>query len=618
MNTRSIIIFALLALFLASFGFVSADESEDAFPVTIEHKFGSTTITEEPQRIVSIGFTEQDPLLALGVTPVAVRYWYGDPENAIFPWAIDESGGVQPQALNMPYGNLNYEAILALAPDLISAVDSGITQEEYEFLSQIAPTLAQYDTYVDFGMPWQETTRLIGKALGRSEQAEAAIGAVESSLTQARNRYPQFQGATVSVAYKTAETYGYYTGQDGRGRFFTDLGFVVPAEQNELAGDSFYYYLSEERIDILDTDLLVFLALQFYEGGSDAAREVISADALLSKLDVVQDDRVFFVSDEYDDALQFSTVLSLQYLLENMAPEIARLIPLECDSGLRAVVDAVGVTVCVPDAPQRVVALQEGDIDGLLALDVEPIGATNGRGQMTPPRYLDERLPEDTVSVGAFFRPNLEVILSLQPDLILFAGYSNPDVLAQLNAIAPVYNTATFDEDWRAQFARVGEALNMGAEADAVLADYDQRVATLGANLGAAGDEMFIVGRWTAEGPQIMAPTTFSSRILIDVGLQPPLEIPELQQGHPHSAPLSLESVGIIDVDWAFLGTLQGQGDAVEALDELLENPLFQSLQVVQNDRVVVIDGSLWTSVGGPLAAMAVLDDVEASVLAGE
>lgn len=176
-------------------------------------------------------------------------------------------------------------------------------------------------------MPWQETTRLIGKALGRSEQAEEAIADVETSLAAVREKYPQFQGATVSVAYKTAETYGYYTGQDGRGRFFTDLGFVVPDEQNELAGDSFYYYLSEERVDVLDTDLLVFLALQFYEGGSEVAREVISSDPLLSQLEVVQDDRVFFVSDEYDDALQFSTVLSLQFLLENMAPEIAEIIP---------------------------------------------------------------------------------------------------------------------------------------------------------------------------------------------------------------------------------------------------------------------------------------------------
>src|SRR5215204_6216606 len=42
----------------------------DAFPVTVDHKFGSTTITAEPQRVVTIGFNEQDFALALGVTPV--------------------------------------------------------------------------------------------------------------------------------------------------------------------------------------------------------------------------------------------------------------------------------------------------------------------------------------------------------------------------------------------------------------------------------------------------------------------------------------------------------------------------------------------------------------------
>ena len=224
-------------------------------------------------------------------------------------------------------GILGVNAGAGLAADLISAVDSGITQEEYDNLLQIAPTLAQVDTYVDFGMPWQETTRLIGKTLGRAQHAEAAIAAVESSLEAAREALPQFQGATVSVAYQTAETYGYYTGPDGRGHFFTDLGFVVSEEQNELAGDSFYYYLSEERIDVLDTNLLVFLALQFYEGGSETAREVISSDPLLSQLDAVVEERVFFVADDYDDALQFSTALSLPYLLDNMVAEIAQVLP---------------------------------------------------------------------------------------------------------------------------------------------------------------------------------------------------------------------------------------------------------------------------------------------------
>jgi iron complex transport system substrate-binding protein len=46
----------------------TTSESEAAaFPVTIEHKFGETTIDAEPERVVSIGYNEHDFLLALGV-----------------------------------------------------------------------------------------------------------------------------------------------------------------------------------------------------------------------------------------------------------------------------------------------------------------------------------------------------------------------------------------------------------------------------------------------------------------------------------------------------------------------------------------------------------------------
>ncbi|NDJ34586.1 MAG: ABC transporter substrate-binding protein [Chloroflexi bacterium] len=299
----------------------------DAYPVTIEHKFGSITLEQRPERIVSIGYTEQDPLYALGADPVAVRYWYGDPDDAIFPWAEDEAGDADPVVLNMPYGNLNYEAILALEPDLISAIGSGITQEEYETLSQIAPVLAQSGEYVDFGSPWQVTTRTIGRALGIEAQAEALVADLEAQFEEVREQNPQFQDATVAVAYYGRGTYGYYTAQDGRGRFFTDLGFVVPDRLNEIAGESFYADISEERVELLDQDLLVFLGLQFGEDGSEAVREFIEDDPLIQQLDTVQDGQVLYVADTYDDALQFTTVLSLEFLLENFVPEIAGVFP---------------------------------------------------------------------------------------------------------------------------------------------------------------------------------------------------------------------------------------------------------------------------------------------------
>jgi iron complex transport system substrate-binding protein len=297
----------------------SQETSNAIFPVTVEHKFGSTIITEAPQRVVAIGFSDQDPLLALGVVPVAVRYWYGDETDAIFPWGDELAGNTQPLVLNMPFGSLNYEAILALQPDLISAVYSGITEEEYESLSQIAPTIAQSAEYTDFGMPWQETTRLIGTALGKANEAETLVNETEARLISASATYPEFAGKSVAVVYAyQAGSYGYYTAQDPRGRFFTDLGFVIPEELIEIAGDSYYADLSPERIDLLDRDLIVVVGLQFVEGG----REEIESDPLMSQLKAVQEGRILYVPNDVDDALQFNTILSLPYLIQGLLPEL--------------------------------------------------------------------------------------------------------------------------------------------------------------------------------------------------------------------------------------------------------------------------------------------------------
>ena len=53
----------------------TAGAEPGAFPVTIEHKFGETTVNEEPERIVVAGLREQDSLLALGIVPVATTEW---------------------------------------------------------------------------------------------------------------------------------------------------------------------------------------------------------------------------------------------------------------------------------------------------------------------------------------------------------------------------------------------------------------------------------------------------------------------------------------------------------------------------------------------------------------
>ncbi len=328
MKCRVFSILMLMVLSLVSIAPLTAQEEDvDAFPVTIEHKFGSTTITSAPQRIVSIGYTEQDTLLALGVQPIAIRYWYGE-EDAILAWAEDKVEGESPIVLELTYGALNYEAILELEPDLISAVTSGITEEEYNMLSQIAPTIAQTDEYIDFGMPWQDVTRMIGAAVGKSDEAEALIEEVEGLVAEARAKNPQFEGKTLASAYYYDDIFGFYTEQDSRGRFFTELGFVVPEELNELAGESFYANISIERMDLLDQDLIAIVNLQFIEGG----RETLESDVLFSQLNAVKEGHVLYFEEDVENALGFYSPLSIPFALEAVLPQLEEIFPPETES----------------------------------------------------------------------------------------------------------------------------------------------------------------------------------------------------------------------------------------------------------------------------------------------
>lgn len=321
---RRLSVFVLMALLVVSFVPAAAqDTSAVTFPITIEHQYGSTTIPEAPKRVVAIGYTEQDLLLSVGVTPIAARYWYGDETNVIFPWAQASVEGENPIVLNMPYGALNLEAILALQPDLISAVTSGVTEDEYKLLSEIAPTTVQSGEYINFGMPWQAATLMVGESVGKLPEAEAAVAEVEAKFEEVRDTHPQFADKTIVVAYYSEGTFGFYTDQDSRGRFFTQLGFTIPQELVDIAGEAFYANISNERFDLLNQDVIAIVNLQFVEGGI----ETIEADPLFGSLDAVKEGRVVYLETNEENALGFSSPLSLPYALDAVLPQLEAMFP---------------------------------------------------------------------------------------------------------------------------------------------------------------------------------------------------------------------------------------------------------------------------------------------------
>lgn len=286
---------------------------------SIEHKYGSTEVSGLPGRVATVGFTDQDPVLALGVAPVAVREWYGEKPYATWPWAQDELGDAEPEVL--PPTELNFEQIAGLDPDLIVGVSSGMTRQEYETLSEIAPTLAQSGEFVDYGVPWQEQTRTIGRALGRQDRAGEIVSDVEARLAGAREEHPQFEGASGVVVGLTAEDDSYtpspYGPQDVRGRFMSALGFRIPGEIANLTGDSFYADLSRERLGLIDTDVLVWVTVLA------ESFEAVQTDPLYRRLDAAKEGRDLFLEETLSGALSFGTVLSLPFLLDGLVPRLA-------------------------------------------------------------------------------------------------------------------------------------------------------------------------------------------------------------------------------------------------------------------------------------------------------
>ncbi|WP_429165622.1 ABC transporter substrate-binding protein [Aeromonas rivipollensis] len=287
---------------------------------------------------------------------------------------------------------------------------------------------------------------------------------------------------------------------------------------------------------------------------------------------------------------------------------LACLVGFQAQAGTRQVLDANGQSQTVPDDPQRVVVLSELDLDSALTLGVQPVGTVNGRGQGTLPRYLLDKAGKAIQVVGDLDNPNLEKLIDLEPDLIL-TGQTKPELLALLQEIAPTVVTGNWGEPWKTVFNRSANVMNKEAEAKAFLARYDARLAQARSKLAKHQGEQVSIVRWNPKGPSYMHGGTFASSVVTEMGLARPAH--QIGDKSPHSPALSLESLNLLDGDWLVVGTLSASGDAVDAMKQAEQTPAFQQLDAIKGKRFGAVDGSLWTSTGGPQAALKVIEDVE-------
>ncbi|WP_017596381.1 iron-siderophore ABC transporter substrate-binding protein [Nocardiopsis potens] len=257
-------------------------------PVAIEHAYGSTEITGEPERIVTLGWTSEATLLELGVVPVgmAASTFAGDDEGRL-PWnseKIEELGAEEPALLDTDDG-VPAEEIAALEPDLILAVQTGIEEDEYEQLSAIAPTVAYLDE--PWMTPWQEEALTVGRAIGREDDAQRVVDGVDDYLAGLAEAHPELQGATFATGRQEPGTgdFGFSVEGDARYELLEQVGLEPAPFIGDLEPEpgAFSARLSREHAERIDAEVLVMWA------GSPEEREKLEQSEVFRKVDAVRE-----------------------------------------------------------------------------------------------------------------------------------------------------------------------------------------------------------------------------------------------------------------------------------------------------------------------------------------
>lgn len=276
-------------------------------PVTIEHRFGKTTIDKVPQRIVTIDLQWTDVMVAMGVKPVGYTVDPYMPDSGV-PWQKLPSGA---KALPLDDG-VPVEQVLALNPDLVVGSWSIADKDTYDLLSARVPTITGPRDAKNV-TPWQELVRTAGKILDEPEKAEKLVSAVEGEVTGTARELPALAGRTFALGqYLVGDSMTIVADeQDGSSLLFNELGMTLYpplAEEGKKAGDA-RVSVSAERADLLRADLLLFLV----NGGDESdLTDIPGFDQLPGTVAVLDYPTIVGINSP--------TPLSLPHVLDKLAP----------------------------------------------------------------------------------------------------------------------------------------------------------------------------------------------------------------------------------------------------------------------------------------------------------
>ncbi|GLJ89184.1 ABC transporter substrate-binding protein [Streptomyces poonensis] len=310
-------------------GAKASGSSAGAFPMTVKHALGTTTIDSKPKRVATVNWANDEVPLALGVVPVGMaKANFGDDDgDGVLPWTeerLKELKADTPVLFDETDG-IDFEAVADTKPDVILAAYSGLTQQDYDTLSEIAPVVAYPDAA--WATPWREIIRMNSKAIGLADEGEKLISDLEGDIEQTVAKYPQLKGKSAMfmthVDPGDVSKIGYYSAHDTRTLFFEDLGLKIPDSIAKLSEgtEKFSGTQSAEQIDVFDD-------VDIITGYGDEKGELLKTleeDPLLSKLPAIERGSTAFLAGSGPEATAANpTPLSISWVLEDYVAALAK------------------------------------------------------------------------------------------------------------------------------------------------------------------------------------------------------------------------------------------------------------------------------------------------------
>ncbi|MEP7453882.1 iron-siderophore ABC transporter substrate-binding protein [Phyllobacterium sp. SB3] len=292
--------------------------AETTYPVVIKHALGTTTITKKPVRVATVAWGNHEVPLALGIVPVgfAAANFGDDNGNGLLPWveeALAKLGAKAPLLFDEGDG-IDFEAVAATNPDIILAAYSGLSQSDYDTLSQIAPVVAYPEAV--WSTDWREMIHLNSTGLGMADEGEALIAKIESEIAETVAGHPELRGkSAMFITHLDAtnlSTVNFYTTNDTRVKFFADLGLKSPKSVVEASVPGrFAGSISAERIDAFDdVDIVVTY-------GDQQLIDALASDPLMSKMPAVAHNATVMLGRDPLGTAANPTPLSISWVLKD-------------------------------------------------------------------------------------------------------------------------------------------------------------------------------------------------------------------------------------------------------------------------------------------------------------